>query len=415
MRQSQLFTKTRKEAPKDEVSKNAILLIRAGFINKEMAGVYSFLPLGLRVLNKINAIVRDEMNAIGGVEFFLTSLQDKAVWEKSGRWDDKVVDNWFKTKLKNGTDLGLAFTHEEPLTQLMKEHIRSWRDLPRYPYQIQTKFRNEARAKSGIMRTREFLMKDLYSFSENEKEHEVFYGKAKDAYKKIFERAGVGESTHLTYASGGTFSKFSHEFQTVTLAGEDDIYVCGKCGVAVNEEVVADFNSSCPECKNKDLKKEKAVEVGNIFPLGYKYSETLGLSFIDAEGEKKSVFMGSYGIGPARLMGAVVEVLSDDKGLVWPSAISPFAHHLIPIFDKEEKALNYADKLYENLLDKGVEVLYDDRDMRAGEKFGDADLMGIASQIVVSEKTIAEDSVEVKDRKTGKVEKIKLKEFLSQV
>lgn len=412
MRQSKLFSKTRKDAPKDEVSKNAGLLIRAGFINKEMAGVYSYLPLGLRVLNKINAIIREEMNAIGGVEIFLTSLQDKKLWETTGRWDDKVVDNWFKTKLKNDTELGLAFTHEEPLTSLMRQYVRSWRDLPCYPYQIQTKFRNEERAKSGILRAREFLMKDLYSFSRDEKEHAEFYEKAKKAYMNIFERAGIGEKTYLTYASGGSFSQFSHEFQTITDAGEDVIHICEKSRIAINDEIIS-VQKSCPVCKGTSFKKEKAVEVGNIFNLGTKFSDALGLTYLDEKSAKHSAIMGSYGIGPGRLMGTVVEVLADEVGLVWPKSIAPFEYHLICLFDKEGKALKSADNLYKNLVDKGVEVLYDDRDMRAGEKFKDADLMGIPKQLVVSEKTLEDESVEVKDRRTGETKKINLKQFLA--
>ena len=401
MYQSKLFTKTRKEAPKDEVSKNAQLLIKAGFINKEMAGVYSFLPLGLRVLNKVNNVIRDEMNKLGGQEVFLTSLQEKENWEKTNRWNDEVVDNWFKTKLKNDTELGLAFTHEEALTFLMKNHIRSYKDLPAYPYQIQTKFRNETRAKSGIMRCREFLMKDMYSFSKDIAEHDAFYNKAKVAYKNIFNRLGIGEKTYITFASGGSFSKYSHEFQTVSDAGEDLIYVCDKCKVAVNKEIIADQNK-CPECGNTDLKEEKAIETGNIFSLGTKFSDALDLTYLDEKGESQKVIMGSYGIGPGRAMGTVVETLSDDKGLVWPIEIAPFKVHLIQIGDKEE-VKKTADVLYEELQKADIEVLFDDRDLRPGEKFADSDLLGIPLRIIVSEKTIMSSEYEVKERASGKV------------
>lgn len=409
MRQSLLFTKTRKDAPKDEVSKNAPLLIRAGFIHKEMAGVYSYLPLGLKVMNKIVGIIREEMNTLGGQELHLTALQSKEVWEKTGRWDDAVVDNWFKTKLKNESELGLGFTHEEPLTLLMKDHIRSFRDLPIYPYQIQTKFRNEARAKSGIMRGREFLMKDLYSFSKDEKEHQDFYEKAKKAYLKVYERVGLGENTYITFASGGSFSKYSHEFQTLTEAGEDTIFVDENKKIAVNKEVLNDEVLADLGVKKSDLVEKKAVEVGNIFTLGTRFSDAFELTYLDEKGEKKPVFMGSYGIGPGRLMGTIAEVLSDDKGLVWPESIAPFKIHLISL---GESVKNEASKIYESLVKKGIEVLYDDRDTRAGEKFADSDLIGIPTRIVVSEKTIAEESVEVKDRKTGKVEMVKIADLL---
>ncbi|MBU4479959.1 prolyl-tRNA synthetase [Patescibacteria group bacterium] len=409
MHQSKLFTKTRKEAPKDEVSKNAQLLIRAGFINKEMAGVYSFLPLGLKVLNNINNIIREEMNAIGGQELFLTALQDKKVWEKTNRWSDEVVDNWFKTKLKNDTELGLGFTHEEPLTNLMKDHIKSFRDLPMYPYQIQTKFRNEARAKSGIMRGREFLMKDLYSFSKDENEHNEFYEKAKQAYKNIFSRLGLGDKTFLTFASGGTFSKYSHEFQTLSEAGEDIIYICDKCSVAVNDEIIGEQNS-CPECGNIELRKEKSIEVGNIFSLGTKFSDAFELNYNDEKGEEKRVIMGSYGIGPGRAMGTVVEVLSDEKGIVWPESIAPFKVHLLSLGKNED-----AQKIYNQLTENGIEVLFDDRDKKAGEKFADFDLIGIPYRVVISEKSLQAGGVEFKKRNSEDSEIISVEDLVSKI
>ncbi len=407
MRQSLLFTKTRKDAPKDEVSKNAQLLIRAGFIHKEMAGVYSFLPLGLRVMNNITNIIREEMNAIGGQELTLTALQDKNVWEKSGRWSDEVLDVWFKTKLKNDTEIGLGTTHEEQLTNLMKDYIRSYRDLPVYAYQFQTKFRNETRAKSGIMRCREFIMKDLYSFSDDVQSHENFYEDAKNAYMKIFNRVGLGDITYLTFASGGSFSKYSHEFQTITDAGEDSIFIDEKKKIAVNKEVLNDEVLKDLGVNRDELVEKKAVEVGNIFSLGTRFSDAFELNYLDEKGEKKPVIMGSYGIGPGRLMGTIAEVLSDDKGLVWPEAVAPFNIHLICIDDKEGKVRVEADKLYNKLTNEGSEVLYDDRDVRAGEKFADSDLIGIPVRLVISEKTIAEGGLERKDRKTGQVEIIK--------
>ena len=405
MYQSKLFTKTRKEAPKDEVSKNAQLLIKAGFINKEMAGVYSFLPLGLRVLNKINNVIRDEMNKLGGQEILLTVLQDKAVWEKTGRWNDEIIDVWFKTKLKNETELGLGTTHEEELTALMKNHIRSYKDLPAYPYQIQTKFRNETRAKSGIMRCREFLMKDMYSFSKDAKEHDTFYAKAQIAYKNIFNRLGIGDKTFITAASGGSFSKYSHEYQTISDAGEDTIYVCEKCHLAINDEIIRE-QDKCTGCGSTDLKPEKAIEVGNIFNLGTKYSDALDLTYVDEKGEKQKVIMGCYGIGPGRAMGTIVELLSDDKGLIWPLEIAPFKAHLIQIGDKDEVKKS-ADALYEELQKNGVEVLFDDREARPGDKFADSDLFGIPLRIIVSEKTLMAGEYEIKERVNGVVSMVK--------
>ena len=405
MRQSQLFTKTQKTLPKGEESKNAQLLIQAGFIHKEMAGVYSFLPLGKRVIENIMRIIREEMNAIGGQELLLTGLQNPEIWQTSGRWADEAVDIWFKTKLKNDTEIGLSWTHEEPLTALMRNHISSYRDLPVYVYQMQTKFRNELRAKSGIMRTREFIMKDLYSFCKNEEEHKAFYEKAKQAYIKIFDHVGLGHVTYVTMASGGSFAKYSHEFQTLTAAGEDIIYIDEQTKEAVNEEIIADKDLGYD--KNK-LRKEKAVEVGNIFTLGTKYSEVLGLQYQDDQGNKRPVFMGSYGIGPARVMGTIAELFADEKGLVWPSSVAPFLAHLLCLSDSVEEA----DALYEQLQSVGIEVLYDDRHgMSAGEKFADADLISIPWRLVISDKTLASKSAEVKARQSKEIELVSLREL----
>jgi len=397
MRQSELFTKTRKEAPSDEVSKNAQLLIRGGFIQKEMAGVYDYLPLGFRVLKKVENIIREEIDSIGGQEILMTSLQDKESWEKSGRWDDSVVDVWFKTKLKNGGELGLANTHEEAISKIASQYVRSYKDLPFYAYQFQTKFRNETRAKSGIMRTREFIMKDLYSFHTNEDDLDIFYEKVALAYKKIFERVGLGDITYKTFASGGVFSKYSHEFQTTCDAGEDLIYVDQSKNIAVNKEVLEDGVLNDLDIKRENLIENKSIEVGNIFKLGTRFSEPLELNFTDEDGNKKPVIMGSYGIGPGRVMGAIVESFSDNKGIVWPKEVAPFMVHLIIVGDSPV-SVDFANKLYEDLKSSKVEVLYDDRDLRAGEKFADSDLVGIPLRCVVSDKTILENKVEIKYR-----------------
>ncbi len=423
MRQTHLFTKTRKEAPKDEVSRNAELLIRAGYIYKEMAGVYTYLPLGLRVLTKIQGIIREEVNALGGQEMLLTSLQDKKLWEKTGRWSDDVVDNWFKSKLANGSDVGLASTHEEPLTHLLSEYVNSYRDLPFSAYQFQTKFRNEARAKSGIMRGREFLMKDLYSFAKDQTEHEAYYEKAKIAYKNIYSRVGLGDRTFMTFALGGSFSKYSHEFQTITDAGEDLIYIDLKKGIAINKEALEESVLAELGVKREELVEKKAVEVGNIFSLGTRFSEPLGLTYKDETGAAKPVIMGCYGIGLGRLMGTIVEALSDEKGIVWPVSVAPFAAHLIVLDSKagekdakgENPAREHADDLYEALTKAGIETLYDDRASRPGEKFADADLIGIPVRIVISDKTLAAGKYEVTDRKTGTVEHLAEKELLAKL
>jgi len=397
MRQSHLFTKTRKEAPADEVSKNAQLLIRAGFIHKEMAGVYDYLPLGLKVLENIKNIIREEMNTIGGQEVFLSTLQDKDAWEKTGRWSDEVIDIWFKTKLKNDTEIGLASTHEEAMTKIMAHHVQSAKDLPFSVYQFQNKFRNETRAKSGIMRTREFIMKDLYSFHTSQEDLDEYYEKVSVAYTRIFERVGLGESTYKTFASGGIFSKFSHEFQTISDTGEDTMYVHEDKKIAVNKEVLTNEVLAELGISRNDLVEKKAIEVGNIFKLGTRFSEPLELSYVSENGEKKPVIMGSYGIGPGRLMGTIVESLSDDKGIIWPKEVSPFAVHLLRLGTGEE-SLKVANELYADLRKKSIDVLYDDRDLRPGEKFADSDLIGIPVRLVISDKTLAENKIEIKYR-----------------
>jgi len=409
MKFSQLFTKTTKKAPKDEVSKNAQLLIRAGFIDKNMAGVYAYLPLGLRVLKKIKKVIGQEMNEIGGQELLLTSLQDPAVWKKSGRWSDLAVDVWFKTTLANKNEVGLANTHEEAITKILTQHVSSYRDLPKYIYQFQTKFRNELRAKSGLIRTREFIMKDLYSFSRDEKEHKKFYETVQKAYVKIFNRVGIGGSTFLTFAGGGSFSKYSHEFQTLCESGEDEIYVDEKKKLAINKEIYSERTLKETGLKREDLVKKKAIEVGNIFPLGTKYAQALGLNFKDETGKEKPVIMGSYGIGLGRLLGTVVEQSYDARGIIWPEEIAPFKYHLVSLQPEDRTVASEAEIIYRSLHGQGVEVLYDDRTVSAGIKFADSDLMGIPTRVVVSQKTLAQESAELKDRKSGKVKLVKLK------
>ncbi len=402
MRQTQLFTKTQKNAPKDEVSKNAQLLIRAGFVHKEMAGVYSFLPLGLRVLNKIIAIIREEMDAIGGQELLLSALQEKELWQKTDRWDDKNADVWFKTTLKNNTEVGLGWTHEEAMTRLMQQHTSSYRNLPVLAYQFQTKFRNETRAKSGIMRTREFIMKDLYSFSRTEEEHEKVYATVREAYTRIFARVGLGAQTYPTFASGGAFSRFSEEFQTLSEAGEDVVYVDEASGRALNKEVLTDEVLSDLHLQRESLQEKKSIEVGNIFTLGTKFSEPLGLMFKDEAGVLKPVIMGSYGIGPGRVMGTIAETLSDDLGLVWPEAVAPFTVHLLSLGADEKAA-----EIYTTLASAGIEVLYDDRDESAGAKFAESDLLGIPYRVVVGSRSLQSGLAEVRWRDTKEIEEVK--------
>lgn len=413
MKQSNLFTKTRKEVPADEQSKNAELLIKAGFIHKEMAGVYSYMPLGLRVLNKIMGIIREEVNAVHGQEIMMTSLQEKATWEPTDQWSDENVDVWFKTKLKNDTELGLAFSHEGMVTKIVKEYASSYRDLPVSVYQFQTKFRNETRAKSGIMRTREFIMKDMYSFAKDEAEHKVYYDRVTEAYKKIFKRIGIGHITYFTFASGGLFAPFSHEFQTVTGAGEDTIYIDESKGIAINKEVYNDEVIANLGLDKDKLVETRSAEVGNIFTLGTRYTKPHNFVYKTESGEDKESIMGCYGIGPGRVMGVVVESLSDDKGIIWPEAIAPFRVHMLELGDSE-KVLSEAAKLYDALTAAGIEVLYDDRlGMSAGEKFADADLLGMPYRVVVSERSLKDNGIEVKKRSEAKGQVMSQEAFLS--
>lgn len=402
MRRTQLFTKTSKTSPSGEVAKNAQLLIRAGFVAKEMAGVYDYLPIGKRVLDRIMQVVREEMNAIGGNEVSLTALQSAETWKATGRWSDEVLDVWFKTALANGTELGLAPTHEEPITKMMKAFISSYKDLPVYPYQFQIKFRNELRSKSGLMRGREFWMKDLYSFSKNRAEHDEFYERAAEAYHAVYARLGLGDSTYKTFASGGSFAKYSHEFQTLSEVGEDTIYVHEGKKIAINEEVYTDEVLADLGVTKDELVAKKAVEVGNIFTLGEKFSEALDLRYTDENGQQQNVYMGSYGIGPSRVMGLVAEHFADEKGLVWPKEIAPFTVYLVRIGG--EQAVKKADEIYTMLQNAGVEVLYDDRDARPGEKFSDGELMGIPYMLTVSDRLLEGGEFELKPRVGGETQ-----------
>ncbi len=393
MKQSGLLTKTRKEVSQQEASVNAQLLERAGYVNKLMAGVYSYLPLGLRVLHKIEHIVREEMNSLGAQEILMPALQPRDSWDVTGRWN--TVDVLYTLKAHE-RDLCLGPTHEEIVTPLVGGYIASYKDLPRAVYQIQTKFRNEARPKSGLLRGREFRMKDLYSFHAQEKDLDEYYEKVTATYLRIFERCGLGALTYLTYASGGIFSKYSHEFQTITPFGEDTIFICEPCKLAINQEILQD-QPTCPGCKTDQLVEQKAIEVGNIFKLMYRFSHPFSLTYSDDQNVSRDIPMGCYGLGTSRLMGAIVEVLHDERGIMWPREVAPFNVHLLSLSKKPEISAQ-AHELYVRLQHAGIEVLYDDRECSAGEKFADADLIGIPLRLVFSDKTVAQDSVEVKMR-----------------
>lgn len=412
MRYSKLFGKTTKDAPHDADSANARLLTQGGFISQLTAGVYTYLPLGLRVLTKIKAIVRDEMNALGAQEVLMPALHPKHVYEATGRWD--TIDVMFKVDGAGGKEYGLSSTAEEVITPLVKEHVRSYRDFPVALYQIQDKFRNEPRAKSGLLRGREFSMKDLYSFHTTEEDFLAFYEKAKGAYLNVYLRCGL--KAMIASASGGVFTeKHSHEFQVPTEAGEDKIYIDKQTKEALNKEVV-------PESEWENTEKYdivKSIEVGNIFPLECRFSNAFELKTQGSDGEMIDIIMGCYGIGPSRVMGSIVEVHHDEKGIIWPKAVAPYHVHLVTLPAKEEEMKERIEttavSLTEELERMGIEVLWDDReDVRAGEKFADADLIGIPLRLVISQKTLAEDSIEWKERHESDARLVNLEDVGAQ-
>lgn len=411
MKRTNLFTKTSKTAPADEVAKNAQLLIRAGYVYKVMAGVYAYTPLGLRVLENIKQIVREEMNTIQGQELILSSLQKKETWEVTGRWDDEAVDVWFKSRLKDDTEVGFGWSHEEAIIEMMRQSIQSYKDLPQSVYQFQTKMRNELRAKSGIMRGREFVMKDMYSMHATQEDMDQYYEQVIAAYQRVFERFGLGDSTFVTFASGGAFTKFSHEFQTICDAGEDVLYTNDDHSVGVNEEVLDDATKELGVNKD-DLKPVTTAEVGNIFKFGTEKSEKTNFYYTGEDGQRHLVYLASYGIGVTRVMGVMVEKLADDKGLVWPENIAPFKVYLVSI---GEQGVNMADDLYMELQKADIEVLYDDRDARPGEKFADAELMGIPYRVTASDRLAAEGRFELTIRATGETELLTAAELIAKL
>lgn len=412
MRYSKLFPKTLKQPPSNETSANAKLLQQAGFIRKHMAGVYNFLPLGLRVLNKISQVIREEMDAIGGQEILMSAMQPKELWERTGRWDSLGKDVMYQFKDSSGKDVGLGITHEEVITEIASKMISSYKDLPLYVYQIQTKFRDEPRARFGLVRGKEFLMKDLYSFDLTKEKHQQFYKKCWEAYIKAFSKVGL--KAKVVEASGGVFSKeYSHEFQVLIDSGEDEVVFCKNCGFAQNREICKlQKRDKCPDCA-KEINVSNAIEVGNIFHLGTRFSDALGLTFNDNNGNKRQVIMGSYGWGPSRVMGTIVEVHHDQKGIIWPESVSPYDAHLVHIEDPGTEP--QAKKTYDELTKAGVDVLWDDReDVSAGEKFADCDLIGIPIRLVVSRK-VGEGNVEWKRRDSDKTEIISVEEVLKRI
>ena len=412
MRYSKLFGKTIKEAPTGAEAESHKLLAKAGFIDQLMTGVFSFLPLGWRVHRKIEGIIREEMNNIGAHEVFLPTLQKKEQWLETKRWNT-MEPPLFKFKDRHGRELALGPTHEEVITDLARRFIQSYRDLPLAVYQIQNKFRNEMRATGGLLRVKEFVMKDLYSFHETEDDLANYFKKVKDAYHKIFKRCRLAAIPSM--ASGGTIGGITtYEFQVPSPAGEDKILFCKDCKFAVTKgakEIVV--GQVCPQCKKANLEEISAIEIGHIFNLGTEYSEKMGATFTNTKGKQKPIWMGCYGIGLGRLMAAIVEVHHDDKGIIWPKAVAPYQIHLLAINIENPKVVKKTEELYKELQKKKIEVLYDDRtDVSAGEKLVVADLIGIPTRVVVSEESLKVRSIEVKERNKKEAKIVSLKEFL---
>jgi prolyl-tRNA synthetase len=401
MRYSKLLGKTLREAPSDAEAASHQLLVRAGYIDQLMSGVFSFLPLGWRVHQRIESIIREEMNAIGSQEIFLPTLQKKAQWQETGRWDS-YEPPLFKFEDQHGRELALGPTHEEIITDLARRYVHSYRDLPLAVYQIQNKFRNELRPTGGLLRMREFVMKDLYSFHADEASLADFFEQVKEAYRRIFARVGV--EAIAAVASGGSIGgERTLEFQVPSAVGEDRIVYCSDCHYGVNKEVGNEIDRICPKCRGQNFAELSTIEVGHIFSLGTEYSAKMKATFTNKDGTNKPVLMGCYGIGLGRLLATIVEVNHDKDGIIWPESVAPFKVHLLAIDDQQSTASDRAERLYRELVERGVEVLYDDREgVSAGEKFADADLIGCPYRVVVSQKTLERGGVELKKRRGEK-------------
>jgi prolyl-tRNA synthetase len=406
-----MFVKTLKTAPSAADTANHRLLVQAGFVRQVMAGVYSYLPLGLRVLNKISNIVREEMDTIEAQEVLMPILHPSALWKQTGGWDK--IDVLFKVKSRTDREYALAQSNEETVTPLAKEWIHSAKDLPLAIYHINWKFRDELRSKSGIMRGREFLMKDMYSFHATQEDFDKFYAKAKVAYMNVYKRLGL--VAKATEASGGAFTeKVSYEFEVLTDAGEAPVLYCDKCDYCVNVDDIKTYKlgDECPICHKDNLKSAMASEVGNVFDLGTKYSKAFELSINDSEGNKIFPIMGCYGIGISRTMGVIVEKFNDERGIVWPASIAPFTVHLCSLNTNDETVIKKTDAIYESLTKAGIEVLYDERtDVGAGQKLGEADMIGCPIRAVVSTKT--GDQIEVKMRSEKEAKMMSLEELIN--
>lgn len=413
MRYSHFFPKTTRQAPSGIELAGQSWLFRAGFIDQLMAGVFTLLPLGLRVEKKIRQVIREEMDSIGGQELLMPSLQPKELWQETGRWDS-LKGAMYQITDKSGKEAGLAFTHEETALDLIRKHIHSYKDLPLLIYHFSTKFRDEPRPRGGLIRVREFVMKDLYSAHTSEEDMNRYYQLVAQAYHKIFKRLGL--SVKYIEASGGVFTGTrSHEFQVLTESGEDTVFYCQKCDFAENKEItqVAE-GDKCPKCGGL-ISVSRGVEVGNIFRFGTNYSEKMGVKFTGPDGQVKPVLLASYGIGVGRALGTLAELYHDERGLTWPESVAPFKVHVVSLQGDNMKVRETAEDLETKLESVGVEVLYDDRDVSAGFKLADADMIGIPWRVIISPKSLSAGGVEVKKRDSDQSEVMTAPAFLKKV
>ena len=399
---SKFFIPTLKEIPIGTEAVSHQLLLRAGLVHMLTSGVYSYLPLGLRVLKRIENIIREEMNAAGAVELFLPVLQPIELWQRTGR-DKTLAEVMIRFKDKKNRDMCLGPTHEEVITDLVKGFVQSYRQLPINLYQIQTKFRDEIRPRFGIVRACEFIMKDAYSFDKDKEDLKKSYELMYQAYKNIFKRCGLSPVI-IEADSGAMGGDVSHEFLVTAPIGEDEVVLCPACGFASVEGDSRHPGQKCPQCAKEFLEKKTAIELGHVFQLGLKYSSALGANYLDEKGQEKPIVMGCYGIGVSRLIAAIVEMNHDAKGIIWPAEVAPFDVEILVLKTDEPQLMTLARQLEQELAHRGLAVLVDERDESAGVKFNDADLIGIPFRVILGKKTLSDKTVEIKNRRSGAVQ-----------
>jgi prolyl-tRNA synthetase len=410
---SKFFIPTIKETPIGTEAVSHQLSLRAGIVHMLSAGVYCYLPLGLRVLKRVEDIIRQEMNNAGAHELFLSCLQPIELWQKTGR-DKTLAEVMIRFKDKKGKEMCLGPTHEEVITEVTRSYVQSYRQLPVTLYQIQTKFRDELRTRFGIVRACEFIMKDAYSFDRDKEGLKKSYKLMYDAYNNIFKRCGL--NTVIVEADSGAMGgDLSHEFLIMAPIGEDFVAQCSSCGFAQGAKEDFQEGAKCPQCSQATMQKKVAIELGHIFQLGTKYTDALEGLYLDEDGKRKPMVMGCYGIGVSRMIAAIIEANSDANGIIWPKEVAPFDVEILPLQGNDPESMKLARDYYDELRKEGFEVLLDDRDESAGRKFNDADLIGIPWKIIIGKRKLAEGAVELKSRKTGEVKVVPKDQVVSVI